>query len=228
MYTISKDVEVIPTFDAMGLNPDLLRGIYAYGRSLIVIPTPIGFEKPSAIQQRAILPIIKGRDVIAQSQSGTGKTGVFSIGVLQNIDPTLMETQALILSPTRELAEQTQKVLLSIGDYMKVQCHACVAEEFEGRHPPSGLRSAGGFRNARTCLRHDQPSSPSHAEHQDAGDRRGRRDAEPGLQGAAVRHLPLPASKHAGGAAVGDDAEGGAGHDEQVHERAGEDSGEAR
>ena len=126
MYTISKDVEVIPTFDAMGLNPDLLRGIYAYGRSLIVIPTPIGFEKPSAIQQRAILPIIKGRDVIAQSQSGTGKTGVFSIGVLQNIDPALMETQALILSPTRELAEQTQKVLLSIGDYMKVQCHACV------------------------------------------------------------------------------------------------------
>ena len=60
VYTISKDVEVIPTFDAMGLNPDLLRGIYAYGRSLIVIPTPIGFEKPSAIQQRAILPIIKG------------------------------------------------------------------------------------------------------------------------------------------------------------------------
>ena len=126
VYTISKDVEVIPTFDAMGLNPDLLRGIYAYGRSLIVIPTPIGFEKPSAIQQRAILPIIKGRDVIAQSQSGTGKTGVFSIGVLQSIDPALMETQALILSPTRELAEQTQKVLLSIGDYMKVQCHACV------------------------------------------------------------------------------------------------------
>ena len=86
----------------------------------------VGFEKPSAIQQRAILPIIKGRDVIAQSQSGTGKTGVFCIGVLQNIDPSLMETQALILSPTRELAEQSQKVLLSIGDCMKVQCHACV------------------------------------------------------------------------------------------------------
>lgn len=64
--------------------------------------------------------------MIAQSQSGTGKTGVFSIGVLQNIDPTLMETQALILSPTRELAEQSQKVLVSIGGYMKVQCHACI------------------------------------------------------------------------------------------------------
>ena len=86
----------------------------------------LGFEKPSAIQQRAILPIIKGRDVLAQSQSGTGKTGVFCIGILQNIDISLMETQALILSPTRELAEQSQKVLLSIGDYMKVQCHACI------------------------------------------------------------------------------------------------------
>ncbi len=86
----------------------------------------LGFEKPSAIQQRAILPIIKGRDVLAQSQSGTGKTGVFCIGILQNIDTSVMETQALILSPTRELAEQSQKVLLSIGDYMKVQCHACI------------------------------------------------------------------------------------------------------
>ena len=56
----------------MGLKEDLLRGIYAYG-----------FEKPSAIQQRAIKPIILGRDVIAQSQSGTGKTAVFSIGALQ-------------------------------------------------------------------------------------------------------------------------------------------------
>ena len=98
-----------------GLREDLLRGIYAYG-----------FEKPSAIQQRAILPIVKGRDLIAQSQSGTGKTAVFSIGVLQSIDLSTTETQALILSPTRELAEQTQKVLLALGDYMNVKCHACI------------------------------------------------------------------------------------------------------
>ena len=87
---------------------------------------PLGFEKPSAIQQRAIVPIIKGRDVIAQSQSGTGKTGVFCIGVLGSIDNTVMETQAIVLSPTRELAEQTEKVMLSIGEYLKVQCHACI------------------------------------------------------------------------------------------------------
>jgi ATP-dependent RNA helicase len=109
------DVAVHSSFDSMRLKEDLLRGIYAYG-----------FERPSAIQQRAIVPIIQGRDVIAQSQSGTGKTAVFSISILQSLDTTSNETQALTLSPTRELAEQTQKVLLSIGDFMNVQTHACI------------------------------------------------------------------------------------------------------
>ncbi|KAG7217968.1 hypothetical protein INR49_020734 [Caranx melampygus] len=85
-----------------------------------------GFEKPSAIQQRAIKQIIKGRDVIAQSQSGTGKTATFCVSVLQCLDIQVRETQALILAPTRELAGQIQKVLLALGDYMNVQCHACI------------------------------------------------------------------------------------------------------
>lgn len=106
---------VYESFDEMGLKEDLLRGIYSYG-----------FEKPSAVQQRAIIPIVKGRDVIAQSQSGTGKTAVFSISSLQSIDMTTTDTQVLILSPTRELAEQSQKVILALGDYMSVQCHACI------------------------------------------------------------------------------------------------------
>ncbi|EWM21323.1 eukaryotic initiation factor 4a-iii [Nannochloropsis gaditana] len=114
-FTVTKDVAVKPTFEAMGLREELLRGIYDYG-----------FEKPSAIQQRAVLPIIKGHDVIAQSQSGTGKTAVFSMGILQRLDTSSNDTQALVLSPTRELAEQTQKVILSLGDYMNVQCHACI------------------------------------------------------------------------------------------------------
>ncbi|XP_010221556.1 PREDICTED: eukaryotic initiation factor 4A-III-like, partial [Tinamus guttatus] len=88
--------------------------------------SPAGFEKPSAIQQRAIKQIIKGRDVIAQSQSGTGKTATFSISVLQCLDIQVRETQALILAPTRELAVQIQKGLLALGDYMNVQCHACI------------------------------------------------------------------------------------------------------
>lgn len=74
---------------------------------------PEGFEKPSAIQQRAIAPIIKGRDVIAQAQSGTGKTATFSIAVLQSLDIQTRETQVLVLSPTRELAVQIQKVSIS-------------------------------------------------------------------------------------------------------------------
>jgi ATP-dependent RNA helicase len=84
------------------------------------------FEKPSAIQQRAILPITQGRDVIAQAQSGTGKTATFSIAMLQSIDVTVRETQALVLSPTRELATQIQSVVLALGDYMNIQCHACI------------------------------------------------------------------------------------------------------
>ncbi|KAI3620141.1 hypothetical protein CBS9595_002108 [Malassezia furfur] len=84
------------------------------------------FEKPSAIQQRAILPIIRGRDVIAQAQSGTGKTATFAISMLQTIDTALRDTQALVLSPTRELATQIQSVVLALGDYMNVQCHACI------------------------------------------------------------------------------------------------------
>jgi len=111
----SDEVTVASTFDAMGLKPDLLRGIYAFG-----------FEKPSAIQQRAIAPITKGRDVIAQAQSGTGKTATFSIGILQSISTHTRECQALVLSPTRELATQIQKVIMSLGDNMSISCHACV------------------------------------------------------------------------------------------------------
>eukprot|EP00127_Corallochytrium_limacisporum_P004956 Clim_evm30s195 gene=Clim_evmTU30s195 len=107
--------EVIDSFDEMNLKEDLLRGIYAYG-----------FEKPSAIQQRAIMPCMKGHDVIAQAQSGTGKTATFSISILQSIDINVRETQALVLAPTRELAQQIQKVVIALGDYMNATCHACI------------------------------------------------------------------------------------------------------
>jgi ATP-dependent RNA helicase len=115
IYETSREVEVIPSFDSMGLKENLLRGIYAYG-----------FERPSAIQQRAITPILKGRDVIAQSQSGTGKTTIFCIGVLQCINTKKSETQALIISPTRELAVQSRNVLFAFGDYLNVRAHACI------------------------------------------------------------------------------------------------------
>jgi len=106
---------VTESFDDMELREDLLRGIYAYG-----------FEKPSAIQQRAIIPCVQGRDVIAQAQSGTGKTATFSISVLQKVDVSIRECQALLLAPTRELAQQIQKVVVSLGDFMQVECMACI------------------------------------------------------------------------------------------------------
>merc|ERR550514_513106 len=105
----------VDSFDDLDLNENLLRGIYSYG-----------FEKPSAIQQRAIKPILDGRDTIGQAQSGTGKTATFVIGALQKIDMQERNCQALILAPTRELAQQIHKVVLALGDYMKVKCHACI------------------------------------------------------------------------------------------------------
>jgi len=107
--------EACATFDEMDLKEDLLRGIYAYG-----------FEKPSTIQQRGIVPIVKGFDTIAQAQSGTGKTATFTIGVLERVDLGNRNCQALILAPTRELANQSHKVVCSIGDYLNVVCHACI------------------------------------------------------------------------------------------------------
>ena len=107
--------EVVESFDDMALKGELLRGIYAYG-----------FEKPSAIQQRGIMPILASHDTIAQAQSGTGKTATFSISALQLLDGKNKHTQALILAPTRELAQQIQKVVRALGDYLKVTSHACV------------------------------------------------------------------------------------------------------
>lgn len=98
---------IIGKWDDLELKNDLLRGIYAYG-----------FEVPSEIQKRAIKPIIDGKDVIAQGQSGSGKTGTFAISLLQRIDLNLKETQVLVLSPTHELVTQTAGVIRDIGSKM--------------------------------------------------------------------------------------------------------------
>lgn len=84
-FSTSKEVRVAPTFEAMHLKENLLRGIYAYG-----------YESPSAVQSRAIVQICKGRDTIAQAQSGTGKTATFSISILQVIDTAVRETQGML------------------------------------------------------------------------------------------------------------------------------------
>lgn len=98
----------IKNWDDLNLKTELLRGIYGYG-----------FEKPSEIQKKAIYPIINKQDVIAQAQSGTGKTGTFSIASLQVVDTKSTTSQVIIITSTRELATQTHNVLSQIGTYIE-------------------------------------------------------------------------------------------------------------
>lgn len=125
--------DVVDQFDAMNLKEELLKGIYGYG-----------LEKPSAIQQRAIVPCINGRNVIFQARpgkpsvfkrifshvlhphSGAGKTATFSIAILQTVDSKLRDCQALVLAPTRERAVHIQKVIIGLGDFMSSQAYLCV------------------------------------------------------------------------------------------------------
>lgn len=94
--------------DIEKLDRNILRGIYA-----------IGFEKPSPIQCKAIVPMINGSDIIAQAQSGTGKTGAFTVGAISNVDTNKNLTQAIILTPTRELTLQVFNVIKDLGEFVK-------------------------------------------------------------------------------------------------------------
>ena len=102
------EIKIIKNWDEYNLKHELLRGIYAYG-----------FENPSEIQQKAILPIINSRDTLAQAQSGSGKTGTFSISSLQRIDVSIKATQVIIMAPTHELVKQISNVVTNIGSFME-------------------------------------------------------------------------------------------------------------
>ncbi|KAJ0249106.1 Eukaryotic initiation factor 4A-III [Hirschfeldia incana] len=121
VFETTEGIEPITNFNDMGIKEDVLRGVYEYG-----------FEKPSAIQQRAVMPILQGRDVIAQAQSGTGKTSMIALSVCQIVDTSSREVQALILSPTRELASQTEKTIQAIGLHASIQAHACIGGKSVG------------------------------------------------------------------------------------------------
>jgi translation initiation factor 4A len=106
---------------SLNLRPKILRGIYAYG-----------FEKPSPIQKKGLIPLIqpgnqgKRRDILAQAQSGTGKTACFGVGSLQIIDPKKLQTQALILAPTHELAGQIKEVIEDLGRFEEIKVQLLV------------------------------------------------------------------------------------------------------
>ena len=97
------------SFDTLNLKDNLLRGIYSYG-----------FENPSKIQNDSIPALLTGKDIIAQAQSGTGKTGAFLIGALQKLDTSKKETQILILVPTHELVHQIYEVSTELSKYLDV------------------------------------------------------------------------------------------------------------
>ena len=95
--------------DNLDMKRNVLRGVYAYG-----------FDEPSPIQQKSIISVLNGRDIIAQAQSGTGKTGAFTIASLNKVDKKKKDTQVVILSPTRELATQTYEVVENINQFYKI------------------------------------------------------------------------------------------------------------
>ena len=95
-YVVNHPLKYYDKFDdeEIGIKDNILKGIYSYG-----------FERPSPIQRIAIKPLIEGRDIVIQSHSGTGKTGTFSIGMLNRIDEELKSPQAIVICNTRELAD---------------------------------------------------------------------------------------------------------------------------
>jgi translation initiation factor 4A len=111
--SVSDDVKVYEDFDMMDLPEAILRGVYGYG-----------FEKPSAIQKRGVVPIKEGRDLLAQAQSGTGKTGTFCIGSLSRIDPTLKRVQVLVLAPVRERAQQSEGVAKALSTHSTISVYS--------------------------------------------------------------------------------------------------------
>ena len=115
-YFTNEKITNYDTFEELGLSNETLKSIYANG-----------FERPSQIQQKAIKPVMDGRDIIAQSQSGTGKTGTFVIAAIERIDKQLHEPQVIILSPTRELAKQTLEVCTALTRFHnKIDIHLAI------------------------------------------------------------------------------------------------------
>ena len=128
----SKLDESVDTFDALKLKPDLTRGIYgifSIAPCFLIANSIItyGFESPSSVQQKGFPAMLKGKDLIAQAQPRSGKTTLFAISILQIIDHSSLNCQALVLVPKGELALQIQRVMKALGEDLQVSIHACSA-----------------------------------------------------------------------------------------------------
>lgn len=103
-FQATTDVQIYPTWESMNLRPELIESI-----------KKLNWEKPSPVQSRAIFPMSQGKSMVVQSQNGTGKTATFSIGVLQRLKNKSKNTELIVISPTRELAIQSENTLKSLG-----------------------------------------------------------------------------------------------------------------
>ena len=97
-------------FDKLGLMPER-RPVLA----------ELGYTEPTAIQEQAIPELLAGHDVIGQAQTGTGKTAAFGLPLLQYLDPDSRETQAIVLTPTRELCIQVTQALRSYAEHIEIE-----------------------------------------------------------------------------------------------------------
>ena len=97
------------TFIDFGLSKEVLQAI-----------SGMGFEEPTPIQEKTISVIMQGKDIIGQAQTGTGKTAAFGIPLIEKVDPRKFSVQAIILTPTRELAIQVAEEINKIGKYSRV------------------------------------------------------------------------------------------------------------
>lgn len=102
-------------FESLGLREDIIKGVYSYG-----------FVDPSTIQSKGIGVITSKKDCILQSQSGTGKTATYLLGTLQNLDKNKQYIQSVIITPTRELAEQVYEVGNKLSKYTNLKIVLCV------------------------------------------------------------------------------------------------------
>lgn len=116
----------VKSFEELGLVPELLKGLYA-----------MKFQKPSKIQERALPLLLSNppRNMIAQSQSGTGKTAAFSLAMLTRVDPSNEVTQCICLGPSRELARQTMEVIQEMGKFTKITSQLIVPDSYEKNQP---------------------------------------------------------------------------------------------
>ena len=139
----------------------------------------LGYTNPTPIQEQAIPPLLEGKDVIGQAQTGTGKTAAFGLPMVEYVDPSDPAVQALVLTPTRELCIQVTQALRAYGERKDVN----VVAIFGGapiRDQAARLKDAQvvvGHRRPRDG--HDRPPPPVPRRRALRGPRRGRRDAGP-------------------------------------------------